>query len=97
MPPFQRRKNGLHRQYRQGIHQGPGLSGTDAGFWYTAFAADAVEGPYVAEADSVRGTGGTLALTLDADAAEHPARFVRVAVSREPCAAGVSLESFLAQ
>ena len=73
------------------------LSGTDAGFWYTAFASDSVEGPYVAEADSVRGTGGTLALTLDADAAEHPARFVRVAVSREPCAAGVSLESFLAQ
>jgi len=73
------------------------LTGTDAGFWYTAFAADAVEGPYVAEADSVRGTGGALVLTLDADAAEHPARFVRVAVSREPCAAGVSLESFLAQ
>ena len=73
------------------------LVGTDAAFWYTAFAADSLEGPFVAEAASVRGTGGALALAIAADAATHPVRFVRVGVSAEPCAAGVSLESFLAQ
>ena len=34
---------------------------------------------------------------IAADPATHPVRFVRVGVSAEPCAAGVSLESFLAQ
>ena len=73
------------------------LVGTDAGFWYTAFAADSIEGPFVAEAASVRGTGGALALTIAADAAAHPVRFVRVGVSAEPFKAGVCLEGNLTE
>ena len=72
------------------------LVGTDAGFWYTAFAADTLVGPFLAETNSVPGTGGALPLSVDADPVAHPTRFVRVCVSREPCAAGVSLEEFLA-
>ena len=74
------------------------LVGTDAGFWYTAFAADALSDPFLSEAPSVRGTGGALTLSVDADASRHASRFVRIAVSRDPCeAAGVALEDFLAR
>ena len=74
------------------------LVGTDEGFWYTAFAADALSDPFLSEAPSVRGTGGALTLSVDADASRHPSRFVRIAVSRDPCeAAGVALEDFLAR
>ena len=56
------------------------LVGTDAGFWYTAFAADTLDGDFVSEAASVRGTGGALPLSVDADPVAHPSRFVRVVV-----------------
>ena len=74
------------------------LVGTDAGFWYTAFAAGALDGEFVSEAASVRGTGGVLPLSVDADPQTHPTRFVRVVVSRDPCeSAGVALSAFLAR
>ena len=74
------------------------LVGTDADFWYTAFAADTLDGDFVSEASSVRGTGGALTLSVDADATRHPSRFVRVTVSAERCeSAGVPLEAFLAR
>ena len=77
---------------------GVSLVGTDAGFWYTAFAADALDGEFVSEAASVRGTGGVLPLSVDADPQTHPTRFVRVVVSRDPCeSAGVALSAFLAR
>ena len=64
----------------------------------SAFAADALSDPFLSEAPSVRGTGGALTLSVDADASRHASRFVRIAVSRDPCeAAGVALEDFLAR
>lgn len=69
---------------------------TDPGFWYTAFAANDLDGDFVSESASVGGTGGALALDVAVDGA-RPARFVRVAVSRESCEAGVSLAAFLAR
>ena len=71
---------------------------TDPGFWYTAFAAANLsgDGDFVSEAASVPGSGGALELDVAVDET-HPARFVRVAVSRVPCDAGVSLAAFLAR
>ncbi len=64
------------------------LRTTNADFWYTAYVAEALGGPYVADASS-RGTGGTLTLTLDGG---HPALFVRIGVSARPVAEGTNLE-----
>ncbi|MBR1609605.1 MAG: hypothetical protein IJ678_08335 [Kiritimatiellae bacterium] len=72
------------------------LDDTDAGFWYGAFAAETLDGPFVAEADGVPGTGGRLVLSVEAGPS-RPSRFVKICVSRVPCRAGETLEQFLSR
>lgn len=62
------------------------MANAAAGAWYTAFAADSLDAPFVAEADSVQVLeSGPLELAV---AADGPARFVRIVASASPFSEG---------
>ena len=59
------------------------------GAYYTAFASESLDGPWLAEEDSAVGVAGEpLVLAIDASDPRKPARFARIVVSTTPYAAG---------
>ncbi|MBQ3811366.1 MAG: hypothetical protein II839_11160, partial [Kiritimatiellae bacterium] len=65
------------------------IADATAGAWYTAFSAESLDGPFLAEAASVYArTAGELAFDIDATPA---AKFVVVAASSAPFDAGDAL------